>query len=145
MMTFLLTHYGYSSLFILSFMASTVVPIGSEWLLISMAMKGFDPVLIVSTATAGNTLGACTTYGVGIYGSTWMIQKLFRMDERAQKRAEKFYARYGIWSLLFSWLPIIGDPICFAGGLLRIHFGSFVLLVLAGKLFRYALLTILVL
>jgi membrane protein YqaA with SNARE-associated domain len=126
-------------------MASTVVPIGSEWLLISMAMKGFDPVLIVSTATAGNTLGACTTYGVGIYGSTWMIQKLFRMDERAQKRAEKFYARYGIWSLLFSWLPIIGDPICFAGGLLRIHFGSFVLLVLAGKLFRYALLTILVL
>ncbi len=145
MMTFLLTHYGYSSLFILSFMASTVVPIGSEWLLISMAMKGFDPVLIVSTATAGNTLGACTTYGVGIYGSTWMIQKLFRMDERAQKRAEKFYARYGIWSLLFSWLPIIGDPICFAGGLLRIHFGLFVLLVLAGKLFRYALLTILVL
>jgi membrane protein YqaA with SNARE-associated domain len=126
-------------------MASTVVPIGSEWLLISMAMKGFDPVLIVSTATAGNTLGACTTYGVGIYGSTWMIQKLFRMDERAQKRAEKFYARYGIWSLLFSWLPIIGDPICFAGGLLRIHFGLFVLLVLAGKLFRYALLTILVL
>ncbi len=145
MMTFLLTHYGYSSLFILSFMASTVVPIGSEWLLISMAMKGFDPVLIVSTATAGNTLGACTTYGVGIYGSTWMIQKLFRMDERAQKRAEKFYARYGIWSLLFSWLPIIGDPICFAGGLLRVHFGLFVLLVLAGKLFRYALLTILVL
>jgi membrane protein YqaA with SNARE-associated domain len=126
-------------------MASTVVPIGSEWLLISMAMKGFDPVLIVSTATAGNTLGACTTYGVGIYGSTWMIQKLFRMDERAQKRAEKFYARYGIWSLLFSWLPIIGDPICFAGGLLRVHFGLFVLLVLAGKLFRYALLTILVL
>jgi membrane protein YqaA with SNARE-associated domain len=143
MMTFL-SHYGYSSLFLLSFMASTVIPIGSEWLLIAMVMKGFDPVLTVSTATAGNTLGACTTYGIGIYGSTWVIQKLFRMDVKSQKRAEKFYAKYGVWSLLFSWLPLVGDPICFAGGLLRIHFGLFVLLVLAGKLFRYGLLAILV-
>jgi membrane protein YqaA with SNARE-associated domain len=73
-----------------------------------------------------------------------VIQKLFRMDVKSQKRAEKFYAKYGVWSLLFSWLPLVGDPICFAGGLLRIHFGLFVLLVLAGKLFRYGLLAILV-
>jgi len=141
MMTFLSDH-AYSSLFILSFMASTVVPIGSEWLLVSMIMKGFDPVLTVSTATAGNTLGACTTYGIGIYGSTWVIQKLFRMDEKSQKRAESVYAKYGVWSLLFSWLPLVGDPICFAGGLLRIHFGLFVVLVLAGKLFRYGILAV---
>jgi membrane protein YqaA with SNARE-associated domain len=110
-----------------------------------MILKGFDPVLTVSTATAGNTLGACTTYGLGIYGSTWVIGKLFRMDEKSRKRAEKFYARYGVWSLLLSWLPLVGDPICFAGGLLRIHFGLFVVLVLAGKLIRYGLLAMLVL
>jgi membrane protein YqaA with SNARE-associated domain len=144
MMTFL-SQYGYSSLFILSFMASTVIPIGSEWLLVSMIMNGFDPALTVSTATAGNTLGACTTYGIGIYGSTWVIQKLFGMDENSQKRAEKMYAKYGVWSLLFSWLPLVGDSICFAGGLLRIHFGLFVVLVLAGKMIRYGLLAILVL
>ena len=126
-------------------MASTVIPIGSEWLLVSMIMKGFDPVLTVSTATAGNTLGACTTYGIGIYGSTWVIRKLFQMDEKSQKRAEKFYAKYGVWSLLFSWLPLVGDSICFAGGLLHIRFGLFVVLVFAGKLVRYALLAILVL
>jgi membrane protein YqaA with SNARE-associated domain len=143
-MTFL-SHYGYSFLFLLSFLASTVIPVGSEWLLIAMVLKGFDPVLTVSTATAGNTLGACTTYGIGIYGSTWVIQKLFRMDGKSQKRAEKFYAKYGVWSLLLSWLPLVGDPICFAGGLLRIHFGLFVLLVLVGKLFRYGLLAIMVL
>jgi membrane protein YqaA with SNARE-associated domain len=107
MVTFLF-QYGYSSMFLLSFMASTVIPIGSEWLLVSMIMKGFDPVLTVSTATAGNTLGACTTYGIGIYGRTWVIQKLFRMDENSQKRAEKFYAKYGVWSLLLSWLPLVG-------------------------------------
>lgn len=144
MMTFL-SHYGYSALFLLSFMASTVIPVGSEWLLVSMVMKGFDPVLTVSTATAGNTLGACTTYGIGIFGSTWVIRKVFRMDETSQKRAEKFYGRYGVWSLLLSWLPLVGDPICFAGGVLRIHFGVFVVLVLAGKLFRYGILAILVL
>jgi membrane protein YqaA with SNARE-associated domain len=143
-MTTFLSHYGYSFLFLLSFLASTVIPVGSEWLLIAMVLKGFDPVLTVSTATAGNTLGACTTYGIGIYGSTWVIQKLFRMDGKSQKRAEKFYAKYGVWSLLLSWLPLVGDPICFAGGLLRIHFGLFVLLVLVGKLFRYGILAILV-
>jgi len=144
-MTALFYQYGYCYLFTLSFMASTIIPIGSEWLLVSMIVKGFDPLLTVSAATAGNTLGACTTYGIGIYGSTWVTRKLFRMDENSRKRAQRFYARYGIWSLLFSWLPLVGDPICFAGGLLRIHFGLFVVLVLAGKCIRYALLALLVL
>lgn len=140
----LLSHYGYGALFLLSFLASTIVPIGSEWLLVAMVIKGFDPVLSVSTATAGNTLGAVTTYGIGIYGSTWVIHKLLRMDALSRKRAEKIYARFGVWSLLFSWLPVVGDPLCLAGGLLRIHFGVFLLLVFLGKLIRYGLLALLV-
>jgi membrane protein YqaA with SNARE-associated domain len=143
MMAFL-SHYGYGALFLLSFLASTIIPIGSEWLLVAMVIKGFDPVLSVSTATAGNTLGACTTYGIGIYGSTWVIRKLLRMDESSRKRAELLYAKLGVWSLLFSWLPVVGDPLCLAGGLLRIHFGAFLMLVFIGKLIRYALLTVLV-
>jgi membrane protein YqaA with SNARE-associated domain len=143
MMAFL-SHYGYGTLFLLSFLASTIVPIGSEWLLVAMVIKGFDPVLSVSIATAGNTLGACTTYGIGIYGSTWVIRRLFRLDESSRKRAELFYAKLGVWSLLFSWLPVVGDPLCLAGGLLRIHFGVFLLLVFIGKLFRYLLLAVLV-
>jgi membrane protein YqaA with SNARE-associated domain len=55
-----------------------------------------------------------------------------------------FYAKFGVWSLLFSWLPIVGDPLCLAGGLLRIHFGVFLLLVFVGKLIRYGLLAVLV-
>ena len=143
MMAFL-SHYGYGILFLLSFLASTIVPIGAEWLLVAMVINGFDPVLSVSTATAGNTLGACTTYGIGIYGSAWVIEKLLRMDEFSRNRAERFYARFGVWSLLLSWLPFVGDPLCLAGGLLRIHFGIFLLLVFIGKLVRYGLLTVLV-
>lgn len=143
MMAFL-SHYGYVSLFLLSFLASTIVPIGSEWLLVTMVIKGFDPILSVASATTGNTLGACTTYGIGIYGSEWVNRKLLRFDDLSRKRAEMFYAKFGVWSLLFSWLPIVGDPLCLAGGLLRIHFGVFLLLVFVGKLIRYGLLAVLV-
>lgn len=143
MMTFL-SHYGYVSLFLLSFLASTIVPIGSEWLLITMVIKGMNPIFSVASATTGNTLGACTTYAIGIYGSEWVSRKLLRFDELSRKRAEMFYAKFGVWSLLFSWLPIVGDPLCLAGGLLRIHFGVFLLLVFVGKLIRYGLLAVLV-
>ena len=139
-----LSHYGYVSLFLLSFLASTIIPIGSEWLLITMVIKGFDPIFSVASATAGNTLGACTTYAIGIYGSEWVSRKLLRFDELSRKRAETFYAKFGVWSLLFSWLPIVGDPLCLAGGLLRINFGVFLLLVFVGKLLRYGLLAVLV-
>ena len=143
MMAFL-SNYGYVSLFLLSFLASTIIPIGSEWLLITMVIKGMNPILTVASATTGNTLGACTTYAIGIYGSEWVSRKLLRFDELSRKRAEMFYAKFGVWSLLFSWLPIVGDPICLAGGLLRIHFGVFLLLVFVGKLLRYGLLAVLV-
>ena len=143
MMAFL-SNYGYVSLFLLSFLASTIIPIGSEWLLITMVIKGMNPILSVASATTGNTLGACTTYAIGIYGSEWVSRKLLRFDELSRKRAEMFYAKFGVWSLLFSWLPIVGDPICLAGGLLRIHFGVFLLLVFVGKLLRYGLLAVLV-
>ncbi len=143
MMAFL-SHYGYVSLFLLSFLASTIIPIGSEWLLVTMVIKGQNPILSVASATTGNTLGACTTYAIGIYGSEWVSRKLLRFDELSRKRAEMFYAKFGVWSLLFSWLPIVGDPLCLAGGLLRIHFGVFLLLVFVGKLLRYGLLAVLV-
>jgi membrane protein YqaA with SNARE-associated domain len=143
MMAFL-SHYGYVSLFLLSFLASTIIPIGSEWLLVTMVIKGQNPILSVASATTGNTLGACTTYAIGIYGSEWASRKLLRFDELSRKRAEMFYAKFGVWSLLFSWLPIVGDPLCLAGGLLRIHFGVFLLLVFVGKLLRYGLLAVLV-
>jgi membrane protein YqaA with SNARE-associated domain len=143
MMAFL-SHYGYVSLFLLSFLASTIIPIGSEWLLVTMVIKGQNPILSVASATTGNTLGACTTYAIGIYGSEWVSRKLLRFDELSRKRAEMFYAKFGVWSLLFSWLPIVGDPLCLAGGLLRIHFGVFLLLVFVGKLIRYGLLAVLV-
>ena len=129
---------GYPALFALSFLASTLVPLGSEWLLVLMLVRGYDPAVCVVTATTGNSLGACTTWLVGRYGGDWLLARLFRISEQQRQRAEAWYRRYGILSLLFSWLPVVGDPLCLVGGLLKISFTTFLLLVAAGKLARYA-------
>jgi membrane protein YqaA with SNARE-associated domain len=129
---------GYPALFFLSFAASTLVPIGSERLLVALILKGFSPYMTVAVATAGNYPGACTTYWIGIYGSSFLIRKILRIDEAAQERARSYYSRYGAWSLFLSWLPVVGDPLCLAGGLFGVGFLRFSLLVFVGKLIRYA-------
>jgi membrane protein YqaA with SNARE-associated domain len=132
--------YGYPALFALSFLASTLIPLGSEWLLAVMLIKQSDPLMTVAVATIGNTLGACTTWAIGLYGGPFLIRRVLRIDEAAQESAERLYRRYGVWSLLFSWLPVIGDPLSLLGGILKVCFGRFFLLVFTGKLTRYAVL-----
>lgn len=141
----LLTGHGYPALFLLSFLASTLLPLGSEWLLVTLLLKGCDPILSVALATTGNTLGALTIYGIGLWGGPALIGRVLCIDEAARLRSERFYARYGAWSLLLSWLPVIGDPLCLVGGLLRVGFGRFFLLVAVGKLARYVMVALLTL
>lgn len=130
---------GYAALFLLSFLASTLVPLGSEWLLVTMILKDYDPASSVAVATMGNYLGACTTYWIGIFGGTFLMRNILRIDARQQEKAEKLYARYGAFSLLLSWLPLVGDPLCLVGGLLKVNFARFSILVFTGKLARYAM------
>lgn len=138
---FLVSH-GLLALFCLSFMASTVIPLGSEWLLIALLLKGHDPAQSVAVATLGNTLGACTTYWIGLWGAPYVIGRLLRISQKDQQRAERFYGRYGSWSLLLSWLPVIGDPLCLVGGVLKIRFMKFLVLVFTGKLVRYIMVSV---
>jgi membrane protein YqaA with SNARE-associated domain len=129
---------GYGALFIVSFLASTLLPLGSEWLLVMMLANGYDSFSTVGIATAGNYLGAVTTYLIGMYGGNWLIVKVLRVSPEQQERARVRYKRYGVFTLFFSWLPVIGDPLCMVGGVLRVNFGLFTLLVASGKLLRYA-------
>lgn len=138
MLAAFLADNGYPALFLVSFLASTILPLGSEWLLVALILSGNDPILSVSIATVGNYFGACTTYWIGLYGASFVIVRVLRIDDNARKRAERFYARYGSWSLFFSWVPIVGDPLCVVGGLLEVGFVRFSLLVFSGKLVRYA-------
>lgn len=133
-----LAAYGYPALFVLSLIAASPVPMGSEWLLAIMLIKQHDPSLSVAVATLGNTLGACLTWAIGLYGGPFLIRRVLRIDAASETKALQIYQRYGVWSLLFSWTPVIGDPLCLIGGILRVDLSRFILLVSIGKLARYA-------
>jgi len=139
------TSPGYPVLFLLSFLAATVLPIGSEWLLIVMVIKGFSPEYCVLTASIGNYLGACTNLLIGMWGSDFCIKKILRIDEEQLQKAERLYNKYGAWSLLLSWLPVVGDPLCIVAGVFKVHFIRFTVLVYIGKFCRYATLAFLTL
>ncbi len=136
---------GYPGLFLLGFLAATILPLGSEWLLAALLLSGYDPVICVGVATAGNSLGALTTYAIGIWGGPWLIERVLRIDPIRQDKAMQLYSRYGVWSLLFSWLPIVGDPLCLVGGLMRVQLSRYVILVTVGKYIRYQVLALIVL
>lgn len=141
----LLLEYGYLALFLLSFLASTLVPLGSEWLLAVLLLNGFDPFIAVPVATVGNSCGALTTYAIGLWGGPFLVQRFLRVSHESQQRAERYFVRYGSWTLLFSWVPVLGDPLCLVGGILRTGFWRFLLLIAVGKFFRYLVVAKLVL
>ena len=134
----LLLQYGLYGLFALSFLAATVFPVASEAGLVALILAGVDPMACVATATVGNTMGAVTTWGVGRWGSEVFLARLLRLSVSDRERARVIFARYGTWSLLLAWAPVIGDPLCAVAGLFGLPLSRFILPVLAGKLARYA-------
>lgn len=138
-----LTEHGLATLFVLSFLAATLVPLGSEWLLVLLLQQGgYQPTTLIIIAGIGNYLGSCTNYFIGLYGSEFFVKRILRINDYEVARAKHFYARYGVWSLFFSWLPIIGDPLCVIGGMFKIRLSVFSALVLSGKLTRYTIVSL---
>jgi membrane protein YqaA with SNARE-associated domain len=136
---------GLPALFLLSFLAATVLPLGSEWLLVVLVLQGSAPATVVLTASIGNFFGACTTYIIGRWGSDFFIRSVLRISDQQVARSRTLYEKYGVWSLLFSWLPVVGDPLCLLAGFFKVGFGRFSFLVFIGKFSRYAALVFFVL
>lgn len=135
-----LGHLGIAGLFAASFLAATVLPFSSEVFLGLLIVQGRDPALCVSVATAGNVLGALVNYIVGFHGSLLVVRKVLRVSEREFFRAVERLRAWGTWSLFFAWVPVLGDPLTLAAGVLRVRIPLFLLLVTAGKLMRYVVL-----
>ncbi|HUF16977.1 MAG TPA: YqaA family protein [Thermoanaerobaculia bacterium] len=127
---------AYAGLFLWSFLAATILPLGSEPALVGVVRQYDQFMTPVLVATAGNYLGACTTWliGRGVAGAVAHRRKL----PRGYEQASTIFRRYGQPSLLLSWVPIIGDAIVAVAGAARVPFSPFSLWVIAGKLARYA-------
>ncbi|MDX8392153.1 MAG: YqaA family protein [Mariprofundaceae bacterium] len=132
------------ALFFAALLSATFFPGGSEALLLYKLHAGIAPLALLLTATAGNVLGSCITYGMGRLGNTALhrdrMSRWLRMPAERVARAEIWFARYGKLALLFAWLPVVGDPLCLVAGVLRFPMLIFLLLVTIGKLARYGFL-----
>ena len=128
----------YLSLFVISFLAATILPFSSELTLAGlMATSSYDNSLLLIVASFGNILGSIVNWILGFYSRNLAIKKWFPFKETQIERSSKWFNKFGRWSLLFTWIPIIGDPITLAAGLLRVKFIEFVILVTIGKVSRY--------
>ncbi|MBG6208324.1 membrane protein YqaA with SNARE-associated domain [Labrenzia sp. EL_126] len=125
-------------LFGISFLAATLLPAQSELGLSGLIYLESAPVLLlVMTASLGNTLGSLVNWGLGRSAIRFSDARWFPVKPEKLERATAWYQRYGRWSLLMSWAPVIGDPLTLAAGLLRERFWPFLLLVALAKTGRY--------
>ncbi len=128
----------YLSLFILSFLAATFLPVVSEAVLYLNLSQGYNAILLWSAASVGNTLGSVFNYVIGYKGEEYLESKGYLPHDKMQ-RARAIFSRYGGWSLLLSWAPVIGDPLTFVAGVLHYRFWWFVVIVAVAKATRYAI------
>ena len=138
------TEFGYIGLFFAAFLAATILPLSSEVVLSALVISGLNPVVLVLVATSGNVLGSLLNYALGFWLSLELVKKWLKISEQEFEQAEKRFEKYGLISLLFAWVPIIGDPLTLIAGVMRVRLIWFVLLVSLGKLARYSLITYLI-
>lgn len=133
-------------LFGISFVAATLFPAGSELGLSGLILAGSDPVMVlVAVASLGNTLGSMVNWGLGRGAAAFSDAAWFPVSADKLDKATAWYHRYGRWSLLLSWAPVIGDPLTLAAGVLKEPFWSFTLLVAVAKTARYVVVALLTL
>ncbi len=125
------------ALFGASFLAATIVPFYSEFAVAGAMASGAAPIAVVLIATAGNTAGAIVNWFLGLGIERFRHRRWFPVSERDLDRAQRWFQRYGVWSLLFAWLPIGGDALTVIAGVMRVSFPIFVTLTAIGKGARY--------
>ena len=139
------TEFGYVGLFFASFLAATILPLSSEVVLSFLLLNHLNPIILVSVATFGNVLGALVNYAIGFWGSILLIRKVLKISEGEFVKAKQRFQKYGVFSLLFAWVPVIGDPLTVVAGVLKINILIFFILVTSGKLIRYVIISYLIL
>ena len=129
---------SYFQLFIISFLAATILPLSSELVLSTMLLTdSFDKYLLLFVASFGNILGSSVNWYLGKKILIFKDKKWFPANERQIAKGEIYFKKYGIWSLLLAWVPIIGDPLTIVAGILRVKFFTFLLLISISKISRY--------
>lgn len=132
---------AHAGLFLSAFGAATLLPLQSEAVLVALLLGGQYPVWsLLLVASLGNVLGSLVNWVLGRGIERWHGRRWFPVSAQTLEKAQARYRRFGSWSLLLSWAPIIGDPLTLIAGVMREPLWRFLLLVTLAKVGRYALL-----
>ncbi|MDP2016188.1 MAG: YqaA family protein [Hydrogenophaga sp.] len=132
---------AYGGLFLSAFVAATLLPTASEAVLVALLLTNTYSVwLLLLVATVGNVLGAVVNWLLGRGIERYRDRPWFPVKPESLGRAQHWYRRHGKWTLLLSWLPVVGDPLTVVAGVMRESFGVFLVLVTMAKFGRYLVL-----
>ena len=131
----------YLGLFLSAFGAASLLPLQSEALLVGLLLGGAQPAaVLLVVASVGNVLGSVLNAALGRGIERFHERRWFPVSAQRLEQAKLTYRRYGRWSLLLSWVPVIGDPLTLMAGVMREPWWSFLLLVTLAKTGRYLVL-----
>lgn len=137
---------SYWGLFLAAFGAATLLPLQSEAVLVGLLLHEPEAVAtLLLVATLGNVLGSVVNWLLGRAIERWRDKRWFPFSAAQLEKAQQRYRRWGQWSLLLSWMPIIGDPLTLIAGIMREPFWRFLLLVTVAKAGRYLVLAVITL
>lgn len=134
----LLSNLGLIGLFLGCFLAATVVPFSSDFLMVGVLIAGINPILAIIVATAGNWLGGLTSYYIGFIGKWDWIEKWFKVKEETLLKQKHNIDKYGSMLAFLTWLPIIGDVFAVTLGFYKVNFTKSAIFMLIGKGARFA-------
>lgn len=129
---------AYGGLFVAALAAATILPMQSEAVLVGLLLTGsYEPGLLLLVASLGNVLGSVLNWLLGRSVERFRDRRWFPVKPAALAQAQRWYQRWGRWSLLLSWMPVIGDPLTVVSGVMREPFPVFLALVTLAKVGRY--------
>ncbi len=132
---------NYLYLFFIALISATILPMGSEALLLYNISIDLNIYLLFLSATFGNSLGSLINYWLGLKGEEYLLNHNV-IKEKHINKGKKYFDKYGGYSLLLSWVPIIGDPITFVAGMLQYNLKKFIILIIIAKGSRYLFLIV---
>ena len=133
---------AYITLFTTAFLAATILPFSSEVVLAGLSASSSEKIPLLVVASFGNVLGSSFNWVLGKYTRNLETKRWFPFSTNQLQKASFWFTKYGKWSLLFAWLPFIGDPLTFIAGVIRMRFLPFIILVTIGKVSRYLFIVI---
>ena len=129
---------SYTKLFIISLLAATILPLSSEIVLTTMLLTNlFEKNILLIVASSGNILGSIFNWYLGKKITIFKDRKWFPVSQEQLNKSQKYFQKYGLWSLLLAWVPVIGDPLTLLAGVLKVRFSIFFILVSISKISRY--------